>query len=96
MFSTSIIVVIVATMIVTINAENVNQTKGNKTCDVKEVDKCATALTPLTDADFLERPPKTLAEIDQWCRKFKQSVACVRQYSDKCLAEESRRTLSII
>ena len=76
-----------------VGQKNINQTN---ICNKKQVDKCAISLVPLTDPELLQRPPKTLADLDHWCRKFKRSEKCVRQYSDQCLASESRRTLSIV
>ncbi|KAH7638341.1 hypothetical protein HUG17_9447 [Dermatophagoides farinae] len=34
--------------------------------------------------------------MNYWCRKFKQSIECVRQYSQQCLQSESRRVFSIM
>ncbi|KAH9530206.1 hypothetical protein DERF_004029 [Dermatophagoides farinae] len=43
-----------------------------------------------------KNPPRNMSQMNYWCRKFKQSIECVRQYSQQCLQSESRRVFSIM
>lgn len=70
--------------------------KKKSSCDPERVDKCAIAMVPLTDPELLENPPRNMSQMNYWCRKFKQSIECVRQYSQQCLQSESRRVFSIM
>ena len=83
-------------VILTIQSTNGAKNQTAKICDKQRVDECAISLSLLTDPELLKDPPKTLADMEKYCRKFKQSTTCVREYSEKCLADQSRRTLSII
>ncbi|OTF71886.1 hypothetical protein BLA29_007722, partial [Euroglyphus maynei] len=62
----------------------------------KRANNCALTLIPLTDEKFLSKPPRTPAELKEWCGRVAPTERCLKDFANKCLNKQSKQSLSIL